>query len=197
MKKMYKAMLLVLCAVLLVAGSVMGTLAYLQDSKTITNTMSVGSVTITMDETDVDVYGVQDGTTRVMANTYKLIPGREYTKDPIIHVTSGSESCYLFVKLVNGIEQIEDTTKTINSQMQSNGWLNMTGNNTVWYKPTAVDARNGAKDVAVFSCFKISGNEDISGYAGKTIQVTAYAVQADGFTSAEAAWNATFGASNP
>ena len=27
---------------------------------------------------------------------------------------------------------------------------------------------------------------------GKTIEVTAYAIQKDGFSSAEAAWNATF-----
>jgi len=33
MKKMYKGMLLVMCAALLVAGSVMGTLAYLQMTK--------------------------------------------------------------------------------------------------------------------------------------------------------------------
>ena len=37
MKKMYKAMALVLCAALLVAGSIFGTLAYLQ--------MTTGSVT--------------------------------------------------------------------------------------------------------------------------------------------------------
>ena len=45
MKKMYKAMLLVLCAVLLVAGSVMGTLAYLKaQTGTVTNAMTVGKV---------------------------------------------------------------------------------------------------------------------------------------------------------
>ena len=190
MKKMYKAMLLVLCAALLVAGSVLGTLAYLKDSKTITNTMSVGSVTITMDETDVDDYGVKDGETRVAANEYKLIPGHTYVKDPVIHVTAGSEACYVFVNVVNEIVAIEGGT-TIKSQMTANGWVQLTADSTVWYKATAVDARNGAVDVAVFTSFTIAGTADVSTYTGKTIKITGYAIQADGFADAQTAWDAS------
>jgi predicted ribosomally synthesized peptide with SipW-like signal peptide len=53
MKKMYKVMLLVLCAALLIAGSVMGTLAYLKDTKSVTNTFTVGKVEITLDEAKI------------------------------------------------------------------------------------------------------------------------------------------------
>lgn len=49
-----KVLLMSLCAVLLVAASVLGTMAYLTDSKDVKNTFTVGNVSITMDETDVD-----------------------------------------------------------------------------------------------------------------------------------------------
>ena len=93
--KKSKAILMALCAVLLVAASVMGTLAYLTSTDTVTNTFTVGNVVITLDETDVDINGVQDGTTRVKANTYKLMPGHEYIKDPVVHVDEKSEPCYI------------------------------------------------------------------------------------------------------
>lgn len=203
MKKMYKAMLLVLCAVMLMAGSVLGTLAYLKaETGPITNTMTVGKVAITLNETDVDEYGVKDGDTRVTENTYKLIPGHTYVKDPTITVAAGSEACYLFVKVENGIVDIEDQDKTIASQMDANGWEELDASDDIWYKPTAVDARDAADDisVAIFTSFTIDGTAEIADYAGETIAVTAYAVQAEGFddadssgTAADEAWAATFG----
>ena len=50
MKARSKALLLTLCAVLLVAASVLGTAAYLTSTESVTNTFSVGQVKITMDE---------------------------------------------------------------------------------------------------------------------------------------------------
>ena len=46
-----------LCAVLLVAASVLGTMAYLTDSKDVKNTFTVGNVAITLDEAKVDGNG--------------------------------------------------------------------------------------------------------------------------------------------
>ena len=102
MKTTKKALLLVLCAVLLVAASVLGTLAYLTaTSEVAKNTFTVGDVKITLDELDED----QDednsdnvtvnGVTRDRANKYHLIPGKSYTKDPTVHVDSSSEKCYV------------------------------------------------------------------------------------------------------
>ena len=85
MKTTKKALLLALCAVLLVVSTVFATLAYLTSTtKVVTNTFTVGDIVITLDETDVDVYGKKDGETRVLKNDYKLIPGHNYTKDPTI-----------------------------------------------------------------------------------------------------------------
>lgn len=52
-----KALLMSLCAVLLVAASVLGTMAYLTDSKDVKNTFTVGNVTIKLDEAKVDEKG--------------------------------------------------------------------------------------------------------------------------------------------
>ena len=105
MKKSVKALLLVMCAIVLVCATVFTTLAFLQDStRTITNTFTVGKVVITLDEAKVDEYGVPvSPAERVKTNEYKLIPGKTYTKDPIIHVDDESEKCWLFVKIENGI----------------------------------------------------------------------------------------------
>ena len=102
--KAKKVLALVLCAALLVAGSVAATLAYLTSkTEVVTNTFSVGNVTITLDEAKVNEYGVEaEGEDRVKANEYKLIPGHTYVKDPMVHVTEKSEQCYVFVKVVDG-----------------------------------------------------------------------------------------------
>ena len=57
MKTKSKALLLTLCAVLLVAASVMGTMAYLTSTDKVENTFTVGNVTITLDEAKVNTDG--------------------------------------------------------------------------------------------------------------------------------------------
>ena len=95
MKTKSKALLLTLCAVLLVAASVLGTMAYLTSTDTVTNTFTVGKVEITLDETDV----TNPNGPRVKANSYKLMPGTTYTKDPTVTVKAGSEESYVRMKV--------------------------------------------------------------------------------------------------
>lgn len=185
MKTARKALMLILCAALLVSATVMGTLAYLtSQTEVVTNTFTVGNVKITLDETDVDLYGVKDGETRVIENEYKLIPGHTYVKDPIVHVAAGSEKCWLFVKVTDDIVTIQDTA-TVAAQMEANGWTVVAGTEGVYAYESIVDA---GKDVKVFENFKIKGDADVATYAEKTITIQAYAVQADGFGTAAAAW---------
>ena len=106
MKTTKKALLLALCAVLLVVSTVFATMAYLTSTtEVVKNTFTVGNVKITLDEAKVNEYGVKDGDTRVTENTYKLMPGHTYTKDPTIHVDANSEDCWLFVKIVDEIAE--------------------------------------------------------------------------------------------
>ena len=184
---MKKKLMTVLALVLVIALSVAGTYAYLTSQASVKNTFTVGNVAITMDETDVD-----DSTPdadRDVENEYKLIPGTTYTKDPVIHVTATSEKCYLFVKVENNIAGAEttDATKTVAAQLEANGWALVDGQTNIYVYKDAVD---GGADVKVFESFTVSNdiNNDALKTAadGKTIVVTACAVQAEGLTAAQA-----------
>ena len=100
-----KALLMSLCAVLLVAASVLGTMAYLTDSKDVKNTFTVGNVAIKLDEAKVDEMGNlvenQDGTLadRVTRNEYKLLPNHTYVKDPTVTVLAPSVDSYVRMKV--------------------------------------------------------------------------------------------------
>lgn len=100
-----KALLMSLCAVLLVAASVLGTMAYLTDRKDVNNTFTVGNVAIKLDEAKVDENGTQvvdkDGNpvARVTENEYKLLPGHTYVKDPTVTVLTPSVASYVRMKV--------------------------------------------------------------------------------------------------
>ena len=102
MKKKTIALLLVL--VMIFGISVGGTIAYLTDKETVTNTFTVGDVQIKLDEAKVDETGTKidnngdkviDDKDRVTSNDYKLLPGMSYTKDPAVTVLEGSEESYI------------------------------------------------------------------------------------------------------
>ena len=206
-----KALLMSLCAVLLVAASVLGTMAYLTSNDKVKNTFTVGNVAITMDETDVD-----DSTPnkeRDQANSYKLIPGHTYNKDPMVTVLKGSESSYIKMTVTfSKAAELDaifaptgaDMTSIFNGYDSTNwiykGNTEDTEANTrtyeFWYK-AAVAAPDG--DVALdalFDSITVPGsitNEQLKTIEGMTITVNAYAIQADGFANAEAAWAAYTG----
>lgn len=95
-----KALLMSLCAVLLVAASVLGTMAYLTDSKDVKNTFTVGNVSIDLDEAKVNTDGtVVTGADRVKTNSYKLLPGHTYVKDPTVTVLKPSVESYVRMKV--------------------------------------------------------------------------------------------------
>ena len=188
MKTKTKVFALSLCAVLLVAVTVFTTVAFLKSSDSVTNTFTVGKVAITLDEAKVDEYGATvSGAARVKANTYKLIPGHAYTKDPTVHFAAGSEASWLFVKVENGLAAIE-ADNAIAAQITAKGWTALDGAAGVYYKSVAANNTSAAIDYSVFDSFKLTDDADVSGYTNAEIKVTAYAIQADGFTAAAAAW---------
>ena len=105
-----KALLMSLCAVLLVAASVLGTMAYLTDSKDVKNTFTVGNVAITLDEAKVDdngnainkqgnqVTNLADAE-RVPGTAYKLLPNHTYVKDPTVTELKPSVASYVRMKV--------------------------------------------------------------------------------------------------
>lgn len=185
-----KALVLLTCAVLLVAVSVLTTVAYLTSRDTVRNTFTVGKVAITLDEAKVDDYGTANTEVgRVKENTYKLIPGHKYTKDPTVHFAAKSEASYLFVKIENGLAEIEADT-TIEAQILANGWTKLNETDGIYYIKAAANKTNAAVDYPVFATFTVTGTADVALYANAAINVTAYAVQADGFETASDAWTA-------
>lgn len=201
MKTTKKALLALVCAVALVFGSVFATYAYLTSTTdTVTNTFTVGKVEITLDEAPVDVDGKKTTGDRVIANTYKLIPGKTYDKDPTVHVQPGSEKCYVFVEVVNGIQAfVVDTIE--NQIVTTNVWTKL--EDGVYYKTVeAVAEDEAAVDLPVFANFKVSDNaNNVNGWKnigkGNEIVVKAYAIQYAGFEGNVAgAWDTVSDAEN-
>lgn len=196
MKTKRKALLLTFCAVLLVVASVLGTIAYLTANDKVTNTFTVGQVAIKLDEAKVNPDGSPvENADRVQENSYKLLPGHEYTKDPTVHVNAVSEDSWIFVKVENGIAAYEANTtkdyKQIANQITANGWTALEGVANVYYKSYAQNATGD--DFVVFKNFKVSDTANtVNGWANITekVIVNAYAIQADGFKTAKEAWDA-------
>ena len=230
MKTKSKALLLTLCAVLLVTASVLGTMAFLTSTASVENTFTVGSVKITLDEAKVNGKGkpinangqvVTDlaAAERVKANSYKLLPGHTYTKDPTIHVDAASEDCFIRAKvtLTNAKEWIEIATKYADNKVEN--IIKGTDDNIWWVSPPAVDTANNtvtytfvykneshtdelgkriwtstdSKDLVLFKEIAIPGgltNDELKGVGNSKITVVAEAIQADGFETEAAAWAA-------
>lgn len=184
MKTGTKALLIVLCAALLVAVTALTTIAWLTSTpEAVVNTFTFGdgdNISITLDEAKVDGYGnleyKEDGTAsedRVKANEYKLIPGHTYIKDPTIHVKADSIDCYLFVTIKNDIEAIEADTK-IATRMAANGWVKVNGYTDVYAYYGVADEgeeepntlkkiekdKDNDQDILVFGQFEIKDSAD-------------------------------------
>lgn len=205
-KKLRKLLTLVSCAVLLVCVTIAGTVAYLQHTTDVVeNTFTVGAnVVIDLDEAPVGDDGKKITGDRVKKNDYTLVPGYTYDKDPTVRVKTGTGDCYVFVKVVNPFTAIEAAENTIAAQMTKYGWhqLVVNGQNVenVFYYGTAEKAtiqnnEEGTvdKELVVFETFTTNNNlthDDLTFYNKKQIEVTAYAIQADGFADHAAAWTA-------
>lgn len=220
MKTKSKALLLTLCAVLLVTASVLGTMAFLTSTASVENTFTVGSVKITLDEAKVTTDGKPvEGVARVAENSYKLMPGHTYTKDPTIHVDAASEDCFIRAKvtLTNAKEWIAIATKYADNKVEN--IIKGTDDNIWWVSQPAVDetantvtytfvykneshtdelgkriwTSTDSKDLVLFNEIAIPGgltNDELAAVGRSKITVVAEAIQADGFETEAAAWAA-------
>jgi len=209
MKTTKKALLFTFCAVLLVVASVLGTMAYLTSSDTVTNTFTVGKVGLILDEKDYD-NSKTDVTTegRDKANTYHLLPGHEYDKDPTVTVLKGSEKSYVRMIVTineqsdldvifapNGLP-LNDFFGGVSTEWTLYDEVENTGNDTRSYEfryNDTVAAPDG--DVVLddlFETIKVPGDitkEQLATISDLKIEVEAHAIQADGFADADAAWD--------
>ena len=216
MKK--KSILMAVIAVMLVAVLVVGgTLAYFTDTKSATNTFTVGDVKIKLDESNVN----DPSGDRVTSNEYTgMLPGIQYKKDPVV-TNTGKNGAYVraVVTIENGMNwmglynenvwtapQAEAFKKLICNKM-GEGWsledydyvTNAERGSTDFVAVLKYDGvlAAGKATSAMFEKVMLPANataNDISTRVAQNgvfhIDVVAQAIQADGFTS----WNDAFAA---
>ena len=182
-----KTLVALLSLVLLLGCSLGGTLAWLADSTgPVTNTFTVGDIDITLVETTTD---------------YKIVPGVDIAKDPVVTVTGGSEACWLFVKIEESANWPDELTYAV-----ATGWKELEGG--VYYRQ--VGASEKAQEFYVLAGEGVYANgmvtvsdtltkSELQELASNnpTLTFTAYAVQQEGVDTPEEAWEIAKGAATP
>lgn len=209
--KKSKTIVLALCAVLLAAATVFGTVAYLTDSSSVVNTFTVGKVNLKLDEAVVDTDGEPTGGRTEEGNKYHLIPGVTYTKDPTVTVVKGSEEAYVRMMLTLNCSSQLDAIFAPNGAVltelfngyDANNWIYETETrnaekNTITYEfrykaKVKPEAGTDLELDALFDSITVPAaltGEQLATIADMKITVEAHAIQATGFADANEAWSA-------
>ena len=211
MKKKITAIFL--CVALVAIAIVGASLAYFTDSKTATNTFTMGDVKIKLDETNVN-----DPTgDRVTSNTYNVYPGAVVTKDPIVH-NVGKNAAYIraTVNVSNWMNLVAAYYPDFKPTFPNEGYeaaLNLlVGELGDGWSIVGVAAGDtftighfdakfilkydgtlaaGADTTAMFQTVTIpAGIDNVNNDSFSEVKVVAQAIQADGFETWEAAFAA-------
>lgn len=176
-KKLTKAIIFAACAMLLVVGTVIGTVAYLTaKTETKTNTFTFGDINITLKESS--------------STNSKIVPGVDLDENPNVTVVKNSEECWLFVKLDEQNSFEDFLTYTI-----ADNWTELTAGSGVYYRLVAFNETTD-QTFDILKGNKVTAKTDITKESFKTLTeatypklaITAYAVQKAGFADAAAAW---------
>ncbi len=130
-----KSLLLAVLALILAFGAIMGTIAWLTATDSVTNSFTAGNIENPYEPTDPTIDpedpGNSDSTTKLAGNLYepswdpaaehKMLPGATFEKDPFVGIGPKSEDSYVFA-------WAEDATKvleyTVNAPDGTNGgWV--------------------------------------------------------------------------
>lgn len=179
---MKKALFIMLSAALIVCATVAGTLAWLTDrTGPVVNTFTVGDINITLTESEnLDL---------------KMVPGQSIGKDPKVTVKTGSEACWLFVKIEKSLNF--DSFMTFE---MADGWTALDGHVGVYWREVA--ATTADRDFSVLKDNTVTvldtvtkpmleGVKNADGTPNgnaPTLTFIAYAVQKDGIADAATAW---------
>lgn len=215
--KVLKSLLLAAMAILLVVATVLATMAYLTSSSAVSNVFTVGNITIDMKETKVNNAGEPVNAAGVKVdniadaaktdtNSYHLLPGSSYLKDPTITVSADCDPSYLFVRVRNDLKTIEkgyaghvDGALTIVEQLRANGWHEIeraeNGVDAVFVYVGKDETVTGAEGLASMTAMPVGGTKtaetykvfenftlantipNLSTFGGARVAVVAYAIQ--------------------
>lgn len=208
--KRSKSLVLALCAILLVVSTILGTVAYLQDTASVVNTFTVGNVHLKLDEAVVDEKGEPTGGRTETGNAYHLLPGETYTKDPTVTVLKGSEESYVRMMLTLNCASELDAIFAPNGAVlteifkgyDATKWeyvdVTRGNDNTITYEFRYFETVKPEKDTdlvldALFDTVTVPNTmtgEQLATIADLKITVEAHAIQATGFANADEAWTA-------
>ena len=203
-----KTLILSLCLVMVVLTAAAGTIAYLTDTSSVTNTFTVGNIDMDVNESEVDENGqkVENGTPTT-GNNYHLIPGKTYSKDPYVTIKAGSDECYvrMIAKITDAADVLAIMGNDFLPQTCVNGW-----DNTVWVPAgmkvenneiicefryhTTVDASESDTNIVLAPLFTelvvpgILTGDQLAKLTDMEIKVEGHAIQTATFDNAEAAW---------
>ncbi len=207
MKKARKFLLTLCAALLLVTMTVGVSIAYLTSTDKVKNTFTVGNVSIKLDEAKANLDGtLVEGADRVKENSYKLLPGHTYNKDPMVTVLAGSEDAYIrMIVTINektdldniGVNALE-VFKGYDATKWALAFQKVGKNDTMvyefrYYKTVNTLDNNDKSLEALFTKMIMPDditNEQLATIDGLKIEIVAEAIQADGFNTADAAWAA-------
>ena len=211
MKK--KILALSMCIALAAIAIVGASLAYFTDTKTAKNTFTMGNVQIKLDEANInDLEG-----DRVTSNEYNVYPGAVVTKDPIVH-NIGKNGAYIraTVNVSNWMNLVGAYYPDFKETFPNDGYkaaLNLlVGELGEGWSVVGVEAgdvftigqfdakfilkydgvlASGADTTAMFQTVTIpAGIDNANADSFDEVKVVAQAIQADGFTT----WDAAFAA---
>ena len=182
MKKTRKILLMAACAVLLVCISVGATVAYLTSTDSVTNTFTVGNVSIVLTEPKWDTVGA--------AEAFDVYPGEALAKDPTV-TNNGANPCFVRISVTGwdalikaGLSANNITYRTdyVDAKLGEN-WVLHTDGYFYYTEVLAVGATTDALfDQIVIPTDVVNDATD----AEYNLEVKAYAVQAQG---AKAKWS--------
>ncbi len=172
---MNRRVLLTLVAIIVCLACVIGgTVAWLGDITSVTNTFIAGDISMTLTETT--------------GTDYKLIPGAEIAKNPTIVVETGSEASWLFVKITKGNNLDEYIRYTIADEWTelSEGVYYLECPATLYDTPYRILKGDSITVIDTLTEERLA--ELSASGAFPTLSFTAYAVQKSGISSVDEAW---------
>lgn len=191
-RKISKRWIAVIMVMVLVVGAMIsGTLAFLtQKSDTYVNTFTYGDINIDLEETKGEELNGNK-----LTRQFKMLPGKDIEKDPIVTVEAGSEKCWLYVK----VEQSANFDQFMEYEMDD-GWTPLPENPGVFFREADASDSNDDLKFPVIKNNTITVKEEVTkdqlnaltDDTMPSLTVTAYAVQygdQDALNTAGNAWN--------
>lgn len=172
-----RVLVMAVALTLIIGGIIGGSVAWLTaTSNTVTNTFTVGNIDIELTEES--------------GSTYKMVPGNTIQKNPKVTVKTGSEACWLFVKIEKQNKIDDFITYSVDE-----GWTALPNVDNVYYREVNATT-SGVNEFYVLDGNTVTVKDTVTNDAlnGLTeaqypkLSFTAYAVQKDNIGDALTAW---------